>query len=158
MTQHRDQETAYYGYSQFRLRIQLQSGRLARLDFVTQYVETGSPSKQMQDIMRQLDEYFTGKRHEFLVELRLAGTAFQKSVWQALRGIPWGETRSYSEIASAIGRPRSCRAVGAAIGRNPVSIVIPCHRVIGADGSLRGFAAGMQVKQWLLDHEQGHKQ
>jgi len=112
----------------------------------------------MQDIMRQLDEYFTGKRHEFLVELRLAGTAFQKSVWQALRGIPWGETRSYSEIASAIGRPRSCRAVGAAIGRNPVSIVIPCHRVIGADGSLRGFAAGMQVKQWLLDHEQGHKQ
>jgi methylated-DNA-[protein]-cysteine S-methyltransferase len=99
---------------------------------------------------RQLKEYFDGRRKEFALTLDLAGTAFQRRVWNALRTIPFGETRSYGEIARQIGNPRAMRAVGAANGRNPVSIVAPCHRVIGSTGKLTGFAAGIDVKARLL--------
>ena len=103
---------------------------------------------------RQLTEYFSGRRSAFSLTLATAGTAFQRQVWTALRTIPFGETRSYGEIARQIGRPRAVRAVGAANGRNPVSIVTPCHRVIGATGSLTGFAGGLEAKARLLQRQQ----
>ena len=101
----------------------------------------------------QLTEYFAGSRTEFDVPQDPAGTEFQKSVWGALGAIPFGETRSYAQVASAVGKPAAVRAVGAANGRNPISIITPCHRVIGADGSLTGFAGGLEAKRFLLDHE-----
>ncbi|HEY1913648.1 MAG TPA: methylated-DNA--[protein]-cysteine S-methyltransferase [Vicinamibacterales bacterium] len=99
---------------------------------------------------RQLHEYFSGQRTMFSLKLDPSGTAFQRDVWQALLTIPFGETRSYGQIARQIGRPRAVRAVGAANGRNPLSIVAPCHRVIGATGALTGFAGGLEVKARLL--------
>ncbi len=106
-------------------------------------------------VRAQLDEYFAGARTEFSVPLRQEGTTFELGVWQALREIPYGETRSYGEIAAAIGQPGEARAVGTANGRNPVSVIVPCHRVIGADGSLTGFGGGLERKRALLELESG---
>ena len=105
---------------------------------------------------RQLNEYFAGERREFELELTPEGTKFQVQVLEALRGIPYGETRTYRDIAVAVGRPKAVRAVGNANGRNPLPIVIPCHRVIGSDGSLTGFGGGIEAKRYLLDLEQQH--
>jgi methylated-DNA-[protein]-cysteine S-methyltransferase len=102
---------------------------------------------------RELGEYFAGKRVRFDVALDMTGTAFQRKVWEALLTIPFGETRSYAEIARQVGSPKAFRAVGAANGRNPVSIIAPCHRAIGSDGSLTGFAGGLETKQYLLGLE-----
>lgn len=102
------------------------------------------------ETVRQLTTYFAGERWSFDLPLDFRGTDFQKSVWAALLAIPFGETRSYGEIAAALGRPGASRAVGAANGRNPISIVAPCHRVIGANGSLTGFAGGLEAKRYLL--------
>jgi methylated-DNA-[protein]-cysteine S-methyltransferase len=99
---------------------------------------------------RQLNEYFAGARQAFTVKLDVAGTAFQRKVWRALLTIPFGETRSYGQIAAQIGSPAAVRAVGAANGRNPVSIIAPCHRVVGSTGKLTGFAGGLEVKAHLL--------
>lgn len=99
---------------------------------------------------QQLNEYFEGRRTSFDLELDFAGTTFQKRVWNALRHIPFGETRTYGEIASELGNPKAVRAVGAANGRNPLSIVTPCHRVIGVSGDLTGFAGGLDAKEYLL--------
>lgn len=99
---------------------------------------------------KQLAEYFAGRRRAFDLPLDVSGTAFQREVWSALVEIPFGETRSYADIAKRIGRPRAVRAVGAANGRNPVSIVVPCHRVIGSTGALTGFGGGLEVKSHLL--------
>lgn len=101
----------------------------------------------------QLRQYFAGQRQEFDLPLAPAGTPFQREVWQALAQIPWGELRSYADIARAIERPKAVRAVGAANGRNPLPIVIPCHRVVGSDGSLTGFAGGLDMKRALLELE-----
>lgn len=101
----------------------------------------------------QLDEWFAGRRTEFALPLAAAGSEFQKSVWSALIAIPFGETRSYGQIAADLGLPRSSRAVGAANRCNPIPIIVPCHRVIGSDGSLTGYAGGLAIKRWLLDHE-----
>lgn len=101
----------------------------------------------------QLNAYFAGSRTMFDLPLAPRGTDFQQAVWRALLAIPFGETRSYAQIARAIGRPTAVRAVGAANGRNPLSIVAPCHRVIGSGGALTGFAGGLAAKRWLLDHE-----
>lgn len=105
------------------------------------------------ETQRQLREYFTGQRSTFTVKLDFAGTEFQKKVWRALLTIPHGETRSYGEIARQIGQPTASRAVGAANGKNPISIIAPCHRVIGASGELTGFAGGMEAKAVLLNLE-----
>jgi methylated-DNA-[protein]-cysteine S-methyltransferase len=102
---------------------------------------------------RQLNEYFAGKRNMFSIPLDMRGTAFQKDVWRVLQGIPFGRTRSYGEIAKQLGRPTASRAVGAANGRNPISIVVPCHRVIGSSGKLTGFAGGLDAKAHLLNLE-----
>jgi methylated-DNA-[protein]-cysteine S-methyltransferase len=102
---------------------------------------------------RQIERYFAGKLKSFSIKLDLAGTEFQKQVWKALLTIPFGETRNYGQIAKQIGKPRAARAVGAASGRNPVCIIAPCHRVIGADGKLTGFAGGLKAKALLLELE-----
>ncbi len=101
----------------------------------------------------QLAEYFTGGRTEFDVPLDAVGTEFQRSAWEALREIPYGTTVSYGEQAERMGDRRKARAVGAANGRNPISIIVPCHRVVGTSGALTGFAGGTDTKAWLLDHE-----
>lgn len=101
----------------------------------------------------QLDEYFRGERRTFELALDLEGTAFQRLVWSALAGIPFGETRSYGALAGEVGRPAAARAVGAATGRNPAPVIVPCHRVVGANGSLTGFAGGLDRKRALLAHE-----
>jgi len=102
---------------------------------------------------QQLEEYFSGKRKEFTLPVRLEGTDFQVKVWQALRTIPYGETRSYGDIAKQIGNPKAARAIGNANNKNHILLLVPCHRVIGADGSLVGFGAGLAVKRYLLDLE-----
>jgi methylated-DNA-[protein]-cysteine S-methyltransferase len=102
---------------------------------------------------RQLTAYFAGTLTAFTVPLDPRGTDFQRRVWAALLAIPFGQTRSYGELAQAIGHPTASRAVGAANGRNPISIIAPCHRVIGSSGALTGFAGGLAAKQWLLMHE-----
>ena len=102
---------------------------------------------------RQLSEYFSGGRTEFDLPLQPDGSEFQKKVWRALREIPFGQTRSYLELAKALGSSKAARAVGAANGKNPLSIIVPCHRVVGADGSLTGFAGGIETKAALLAFE-----
>ncbi len=111
----------------------------------------------LQQAMQQLRQYFAGERVQFSCPLDLHGTPFQISVWQELYRIPYGETRSYTQIATAIGRPRAVRAVGAANGANPVAIIVPCHRVIGSNGSLTGYGGGLPTKRWLLSLESNHQ-
>lgn len=102
---------------------------------------------------KQLDEYFKGKRQNFSLDVQLEGTDFQKKVWEQLQRIPFGETASYKDVAVAIGNEKAVRAVGGANGMNNIAIIIPCHRVIGADGDLVGFGGGLWRKVWLLNHE-----
>ena len=113
---------------------------------------------QLEDAARQLREYFAGERRDFDLPLKLQGTEFQVSVLEALQDIPYGETTSYGEIAKRIGRPKAVRAVGAANGRNPIPIVVPCHRVIGSTGDLTGFGGGLDTKEALLRLEAEHPQ
>jgi methylated-DNA-[protein]-cysteine S-methyltransferase len=103
----------------------------------------------------QLDEYFAGERTTFDVQLAPAGAPFELEVWRALQSIPYGETVSYGEIARRVGQPAAARAVGTANGRNPIAVIVPCHRVIGADGSLTGYGGGLERKRLLLELEQG---
>ena len=110
--------------------------------------------ESVNDAITQLEEYFTGSRRNFELPLDLQGTEFQVAAWNALAEIPFGRTASYGQQAASIGRPKAVRAIGGANGRNPVAIVLPCHRIVGADGSLTGFGGGIEVKKWLLDHEQ----
>jgi len=105
------------------------------------------------EAVRQLSEYFAGDRRDFELGLDPQGTDFQRDVWWSLADIPFGETSTYGRQAELIGRPRAVRAVGSANGRNPLSIVLPCHRIVAADGGLAGFAGGLETKRWLLDHE-----
>jgi methylated-DNA-[protein]-cysteine S-methyltransferase len=108
-----------------------------------------------EDAREQFEQYFRGERREFDLPLKLQGNPFELSVWEALREIPYGETVSYGHIARGIGHPDAPRAVGAANGRNPVAIIVPCHRVIGANGSLTGYGGGLDRKRFLLDLEAG---
>ncbi|MNE36295.1 Methylated-DNA--protein-cysteine methyltransferase [compost metagenome] len=105
---------------------------------------------QLDEAVRQLDEYFAGKRQKFDLRLAPRGTEFQREVWQALLDIPFGRTTCYAELAERIGRPKAMRAVGAANGANPIAVIIPCHRVIGRDGSLTGYGGGLERKELLL--------
>ena len=107
------------------------------------------------DACGQLEQYFRGERREFDLPLKLDGNSFELSVWDALREIPYGETTSYGKVARSLGHPDAPRAVGAANGRNPVAIIVPCHRVIGANGSLTGYGGGLERKRFLLDLEAG---
>lgn len=118
----------------------------------------GSNDPVLVQASEQLQEYFAGTRKEFDLPLAPVGTPFQQQVWQALRDIPFGETRTYGQLAAQLGNPLASRAVGAANGRNPISIIVPCHRVIGHSGKLTGFAGGLQAKEYLLSHEQSARQ
>lgn len=107
------------------------------------------------DVRDQLDQYFAGERREFDAQLDLDGNSFELSVWSALLAIPYGKTASYGQVAARIGAPSGARAVGLANGRNPVAVIVPCHRVIGADGSLTGYGGGLERKRFLLELEAG---
>lgn len=107
------------------------------------------------EAIKQLEEYFIGVRKEFELPLATEGTEFQKRIWAVLTTIPYGRTKSYGEVAALAGEPKASRAVGMANNKNPIAIIVPCHRVIGANGSLIGYAGGIKIKQWLLNHEQG---
>lgn len=127
-------------------------------DVSTSLEMTKSVPKHLINCVNQLDEYFSGKRTEFDLKLNPKGTGFQKQVWQELLNIPYGKTRTYLEQTKKIGDPKAIRAVASANGKNPLWIVIPCHRVIGSDGSLTGYAGGIWQKKWLLEHESPVKQ
>jgi methylated-DNA-[protein]-cysteine S-methyltransferase len=126
-------------------------GRVMKLDPKIQLRES---RRALAPYLRELDEYFAGERREFTMPLDLRGTAFQLACWQALLAIPYGETCSYGDIARAIGHPQAFRAVGMSNNRNPVAIVVPCHRVIASGGSLCGYGGGLDIKRKLLDLEQ----
>jgi methylated-DNA-[protein]-cysteine S-methyltransferase len=113
----------------------------------------GGAARILGNARAQLDEYFAGERTTFDLPLAASGTPFQERVWAALRTIPFGHTTSYGELAKRLGEPKAVRAVGSANGHNPISIIVPCHRVIGARGDLTGFGGGIERKRWLLEHE-----
>ncbi len=114
--------------------------------------------ESLQNTVQQLSEYFEGNRTNFKLKLNPEGTFFQKKVWQQIKDIPFGKTASYQEIANQLGDPKAIRAAASANGKNPIAIIIPCHRVIGSDGSLIGYAGGLHRKKWLLEHENPVKQ
>lgn len=146
---------AYYGSPIGPVEIEATEGEVTLVEFAAdkkRRAETGS-SPALDAAVLQLDEYFRGRRRVFELMLRLDGTEFQYRVWRALLEVGYGEMASYGEIARAIGRPKSTRAVGAANGRNPISIIVPCHRIIGGSGALTGYGGGLWRKEWLLRHE-----
>ena len=120
--------------------------------------ETVDIPSDLAEAADQLTEYFTGRRQNFDLQLNPSGTSFQKKVWEALLDIPYGKTLSYMQLTKILGDPKAIRAVAAANGKNPIWIIIPCHRVIGSDGSLTGYAGGLHRKKWLLNHESPNKQ
>lgn len=130
---------------------------LVEIHFGQKDFDSAPPTENRTEVHRQLEEYFAGDRKTFSLRLAPHGTPFQLSVWNALRQIAYGKTRSYAEIAREIGRPAAVRAVGAANGANPIPIVIPCHRVVGSNGSLTGFGGGIDMKRALLDFEAGFR-
>jgi methylated-DNA-[protein]-cysteine S-methyltransferase len=123
---------------------------------VTPPADAARDDRALAEVRVQLNEYFSGQRQRFELRLSPHGTPFQQRVWLALRDIPYGATASYGQTATVLGAPNSARAVGLANGRNPISIIVPCHRVIGANGSLVGYGGGMPAKRWLLAHEAKH--
>jgi methylated-DNA-[protein]-cysteine S-methyltransferase len=135
------------------IEIQSVNAEIVALHFCEAQQATEGKSEALKKCLLQLDEYFAGKRKDFDLPLHPTGTSFQQKVWDALREIPYGKTVSYADIALKTGNPKSMRAVGAACGKNPLWLVVPCHRVIGANGSLTGYAGGIERKQWLLAHE-----
>lgn len=122
-------------------------------DEITLPVANGLGSVKIQRVKKQFEEYFNGTRKTFDIPLSPEGTEFQKKVWTELLNIPYGETTTYQQMANKLGDPKVIRAAASANGKNPISIVIPCHRVIGSDGSLTGYAGGLHRKKWLLEHE-----
>ncbi len=146
----------YYEYPVGKIGIAEEDGCITRILFAHEGRPAGyeiGRTPLLDKAAAQLQEYFNGKRTHFDLPLSLAGTPFQRSVWSALQDIPWGETRSYKDIAVKIGNPKATRAVGGANHRNPIPIVIPCHRVVGSDGSLTGFGGGLPMKRHLLEIE-----
>jgi methylated-DNA-[protein]-cysteine S-methyltransferase len=131
------------------------STALRSLDFVERHRDGYASNGMMQRVVEQIEEYFNGTRSEFDLAIDPQGTDFQKAVWRQLMRIPFGATASYGYIARAIGNPKAVRAVGGANGRNPIAIVVPCHRIIGSDGSMTGYGSGIWRKEWLLKHEAG---
>ncbi|MGE4214362.1 MAG: methylated-DNA--[protein]-cysteine S-methyltransferase [Anaerotignaceae bacterium] len=136
------------------LKIEGDEDAITGLYFVQNEFECiGTPTYEMEKCKMQLDQYFNGKRKEFDLNLNPKGTDFQLKVWSALQTVPYGKTQTYGYIAKAINNPKAVRAVGGANNRNPISIIIPCHRIIGADGSLTGYGGGLEIKEYLLNLE-----
>ena len=135
------------------IEVEQQHGRVSSLRLVSAKPAHGDLLEKRNPLLRQLQAYFQKRKKVFSVPLRISGTPFQNRVWKALNTIGYGQTASYGEIARQIGRKKSVRAVARAIGQNPCAILVPCHRIIGADGSLTGYAYGLRKKAWLLRHE-----
>ncbi len=135
--------------------INSREGSLSELRFTDEEVTGQLSDEVLLDAKRQLDEYFAGNRKIFNIPIGLGGTAFQQKVWMAVNEIPFGETTTYLKISQKLGNPAAIRAVGAAIGANPILIILPCHRIIGTNGQLTGYAGGLDKKRFLLDLE-GH--
>jgi len=135
-----------------------EAGRLLRFRFRSSDAQEVDPDAEhnplaLEEVRRQIDEYSIGKRQQFVFELNAEGPEFDRLVWKALSDIPFGRTTSYGAVAKTIGHPDAARAVGAANGANPIALIVPCHRVIGSDGSLTGFGGGLPLKRKLLEHE-----
>ena len=150
--------TAIYHAPVGDIRLDWEDGAVTALKRADADTLAGEPNELTERVFRQLDEYFAGTRREFDFPYRLCGTPFQEKVWAALRDIPYGETRSYKDIAEAIGHPKAFRAVGMANHANPIFIAIPCHRVIGASGSLVGYGGGLEMKKALLELERSNRE
>ena len=134
--------------------IGVRSESVSCLEFVGRPRQTGTQdSRVLHQAMEQVEAYFKGRLTRFDLPLDMEGTPFQQTVWQALLDVPFGRTASYQQVADAVGNPKAVRAVGAANGQNPVSIIVPCHRIIGKNGSLTGYGGGIWRKEWLLRHE-----
>lgn len=146
----------YYKSKVGLLKISADEEAVTAISFV-QEVGKDNSNRWTRECIRQLEEYFQGNRYEFDLPLHPTGTPFQQKVWEALQQIPYGETRSYKEIAIECGNEKACRAVGMANNRNPIAIVIPCHRVIGKNGKLVGYAGGLDIKTFLLELEKIQK-
>jgi methylated-DNA-[protein]-cysteine S-methyltransferase len=147
---------SYFGYLDSPIGLVVIEGTceaITGLHFVDERRPGAVANAVLEEALSQVLDYFRGDRRRFDLPLELGGTDFQRAVWGHLLTIPFGETASYGDVALAIGRPRAVRAVGAANGRNPISIVVPCHRVLGSDGSLTGYGGGLWRKEWLLRHE-----
>jgi len=129
------------------------SAAITELDFVESYREKTRSHPLVGKALKQISEYFERGRRKFTIEISFAGTEFQMQVWRELLRVPFGHVYSYKDIALAIDNPKAVRAVGAANGRNPISIIVPCHRIIGSDGTLTGYGGGLWRKEWLLEHE-----
>lgn len=136
-----------------KLWLSAENGRLVSLSFNEKTADKEISEPVLNEAVKQLSEYFAGSRRTFSLPLEPRGTEFQKAVWNELLKIPFGETKTYGEIAAEMGKPKASRAVGMGCNRNPIAIIIPCHRVVGKNGSLTGFAGGLDVKGKLLEHE-----
>lgn len=150
---------AYYNSPIGTVEIGSDENNIIELSFVekaTEYDLQASP-QELQRALKQIDEYFQGKRSVFDLNLKAEGTEFQQKVWKSLIDVPYGETACYGDIAVAVGNNKASRAVGGANNKNKIAIIIPCHRIVGADGSLTGYAGGLWRKEWLLKHEKDHK-
>ncbi len=144
-----------YTHKDIHLEIECSADCITRITFLKEAKPETQPITALdKKLKEQLDGYFNGTRTSFDLPLCPRGTDFQEAVWQALTAIPYGETRTYAQIAAQIGKPKACRAVGMANHHNPLPILIPCHRVIGANGRLTGYAGGLEIKKFLLDLEQ----
>lgn len=145
--------SGFYDSPLGRLRVSGEGPRISSIALVEGRGRTKLPPR----IARSLDLYFTGERRKTAARFILKGTPLQKKVWRELSTIPWGESLSYSELARRVKKPRAVRAVASAVGKNPVAVLIPCHRVLAADGGLGGYAYGLKMKTWLLGHEKKHQ-
>lgn len=149
-------EKLYYGYYKSpigNLRIVVDESSLVELDFNEDEKKQSDEHRYINEVKKQLDEYFKGTRELFDLNIKMNGTDFQNKVWNELTKIPYGETISYKELATRIGNDKACRAVGNANNKNKISIVIPCHRVVGSNKKLVGYAGGLEKKEWLINHE-----
>ncbi len=150
---------AYYKSPLGPIEITASQDSIIALNFVDEMLpENGELTFCVKACLKQIDEYFRGDRQEFVLNLQPAGTDFQKSVWQQLENIPYGKITSYGAIADILAKPNASRAVGSANGKNPIAVIIPCHRVIGRDGGLTGYGGGLWRKRWLLGFERGEVQ
>lgn len=147
-------DVAFYHSPIGMLRIQAANDLIASVSFTDDLPEISIlPNGELARCIGQLDEYFSGKRDHFELRMAPEGTSFQQRVWQELHKIPFGKTTSYMDLAKRLGDPKVIRAAARANGKNPIAIIIPCHRVIGSDGGLTGYAGGLERKKWLLEHE-----
>lgn len=150
---------AYYTSPIGEIKISSDENCITGLDFIDEKEEKHDENltEVLKDALNQLDEYFKGKRKQFDLKLKINGTEFQNKVWKELVNVPYGETRTYKDIAEAVNNPKACRAVGGANNRNRIAIIIPCYRIIGNRGRMVGYAGGLWRKEWLLQHENKNK-